>query len=108
VAEANLSRWIGATTREAAWAPSLVFLLHVILDQTLDIYTRFPLFDIPMHFAGGVTIAFFFHRASINASQFGILGPFHPVTHVILVFSLVCAAAVFWEFAEFIFCIGSA
>jgi hypothetical protein len=98
----KLTKWIGATLREAAWAPVLVFLVHVCLDGASDIYARFPEFDIPMHFCGGVAIAFFFHRASWSASKFGIMGPFHPVNHVVLVFSLVCVAAVFWEFAEFV------
>ncbi len=58
--------------------------------------------DIPMHFLGGVVIAFFFHRASLAAFRHGILGPFHRVTHTVLVFALTCMAAVFWEFAEFL------
>jgi len=50
-----------------------------------------------MHFFGGFVIAYFFHRASIAASSHGIFGPFHRVTHTVLVFAL----RVFWEFAEF-------
>ena len=47
-------------------------------------------------------MAFFFHRASINGSKRGLLGPFHPTTHVLLVFFATCSATVFWEFAEFV------
>ncbi len=63
--------------------------------------------DIPVaglrrvHLLGGVATAYFFHRLCINASRFGILGPYHAVTHFALVFGLVCSATVFWEFAEF-------
>ena len=88
--------------REAGWVPILMLFLLVFPSQAFDIFTRFPDIDIPMHFLGGVATGFFFHRLSINASRFGVLGPYHAVTHVVLVFSLVCTAAVFWEFAEFI------
>jgi uncharacterized membrane protein YphA (DoxX/SURF4 family) len=50
---------------------------------------------------GGVAIAYFFHRSSIAASSHGVIGPFHRITHIVLVFALTCAATVFWEFAEF-------
>ena len=79
-----------------------VFVIHVIASRVLDAYTHYPRLDIPMHLLGGATIGYFFHRASILASARGILGPFHRLTHVILVFALTCTAAVFWEFAEFV------
>ena len=97
---ATLARWTAATTREAAWAPSLVFLVHVVAYLGFDAYKAYPPLDLPMHFLGGVVIAFFFHRASINASRLGLLGPYHAVTHALLVISLTCSAAVLWEFAE--------
>lgn len=55
-----------------------------------------------MHILGGVVIAYFFHGASIAASRHGVIGPFHRVNHIALVFALTCAATVFWEFGEFI------
>lgn len=103
MASAQYSRWIGTTLREAGWAPSLVFVVHVIVDVAFDAYERYPPLDMPAHFLGGVVIAYFFHRASINASRFGVLGPFHPTTHLALVTSLVCSATVFWEFAEYVY-----
>lgn len=82
--------------------PIAVFCLHVVMSRVFDAYRVFPGIDIPMHFLGGMVIAFFFHRASINGSRLKLLGAFHPFTHVLLVFFATCAATVFWEFAEFI------
>ena len=99
----KLSQWIATTIREVGWVPILMLFLLVFPSQVFDAFTRFPYIDIPLHYFGGIATGFFFHRLSINASQFGIFGPYHPATHVVLVFSLVCAAAVFWEFFEFTF-----
>lgn len=79
-----------------------LFSFHVAVGAGFHAYEHFPSLDIPMHFFGGVVIAWFFHRASIAASSHGIIGPFHRTTHAVLVFTLTCAATVFWEFAEFI------
>src|ERR1041384_7803970 len=79
--------WIASTIREAAWAPAIIFVAHLIASRVLHAYERYPPLDIPMHYLGGVVIAFFYHRASINASRGGILGPFHQVTHIVLVFA---------------------
>ncbi|WP_165070730.1 hypothetical protein [Paludisphaera rhizosphaerae] len=100
--KSKLLDWIVMTTRDAAWAPSLVFLAHAVASLGFHAYQRWPSLDIPMHFLGGVVICYFYHRASINASAVGLLGPFHRVTHVILVFALVATTTVFWEFAEYI------
>ena len=54
-----------------------------------------------MHFFGGVATGIFFHRLCLNASRLRIFGPYHAVTHAVLVFGLVCAATVFWELGEF-------
>lgn len=97
----KLLDWIRMTAGDAAWAPSLVFLFHAVASLGFQAYQRFPPLDIPMHFLGGFVICYFFHRASVNASTVGLLGPFHPVTHVVLVFALVATTTIFWEFAEF-------
>jgi len=99
----NLSRWIVTTIREAGWVPVVMLFLLVITSQVFDLFKRFPEFDVLMHFFGGVATGFFFHRVYVNASRFGILQPYHAVTHYLLVFGSVCTAAVFWEFAEFFY-----
>jgi hypothetical protein len=98
----NWQRWFNQSLRDAAWAPMLVFAVHVILLAGFDAYTRFATLDLFMHFVGGVVMAFFLHRASINASLLGVIGPHHPITHGLLVFTATCAVALFWEFFEFI------
>jgi hypothetical protein len=94
-------RWINQSIRQAGWAPSGVFAVHVALLGAFDAYTLLPALDMLMHFIGGVVMAFFIHRTSLNASRLGVIGPHHPVTHWLLVFSATCAVAMFWEFAEF-------
>ena len=88
------------TLRDGAWAPVLVYLFHVVADRAFQAYDRFPSLDIPMHFFGGVVIALFFHRACWNASQLGLLAPYHPATHRLLVFALVGTTTGVWEFTE--------
>ncbi len=94
--------WATKTVCEAAWLPVLVFGLHVVASRAFHAYVLFPPLDIPMHFLGGLAIAFFFHRAAINAFRFGIVDTFHPVIHSLLVFSMVGTTTVLWEFCEFI------
>jgi len=79
-----------------------MLLLMAFPARVFNVFTSFPGIDIPIHFLGGVATGFFFHRLCLNASRMGIFGPYHAVTHGVLVFGLVCAAAVFWEFGEFI------
>ena len=94
--------WITLTTRRAAWAPLTVFIFHLIATKFFNAYHYFPNLDIPMHFLGGLAIAYFFYHASIFASVFKLLPAFHRLNHIILVFSLTCSTTIFWEFSEFI------
>ena len=94
--------WSFQAVRQGGAPAIAVFLIHVVATRGFDAYSHLPWLDIPMHFVGGMAIAYFFHRASISASECGLIGPFHPVTHAVLIVSLTCTAAVFWEFAEFI------
>lgn len=90
------------TLRQAAWAPILVFALHAVSASSLDFYAAWPPLDIPMHFFGGMAIAFFFARAYRVAEEMDLLGRPSVILYPIAVFALTCAAAVFWEFAEFV------
>ena len=80
----------------------LLFAIHLVALGAFDAYTRFASLDLFMHFLGGVVMAFFLHQASINASRLGLIGPHHPMTHRLLVFTTTCTIALLWEFAEFI------
>jgi hypothetical protein len=98
-----LLNWTKNTVREAAWGPLLVFGIHVMALSMFNTFKPFPYYDVPMHFVGGAVMAFFFHRASINASLLGITGPYQAIMHRLLVFTSTCTVAVFWEFGEFLF-----
>jgi len=85
----------------ASWAPWLVFLLHVFISRVLNAYILFPPLDIPMHFFGGVAIAYFL-AACLRALPADAMSL--QVRHrlvPLLIFSLTSTATVFWEFAEF-------
>jgi peptidoglycan/LPS O-acetylase OafA/YrhL len=95
--------WITLTLRRAAWAPVLVLALHLFAVLVLGLYQIWPPTDIPMHFLGGIAIAFFFAHAYHAAEELGLLGRPAAVLGEVTVFALVCSATVFWEFAEFLF-----
>ena len=63
---------------------------------------RDPQSDIVMQLAGGLAIAFFFWRAGCHAADAGLIGAVNDAGLAVLVFGLTCAAAVGWEFAEFV------
>lgn len=95
-------QWFTLTLRQAAWAPLTVFIFHLIATKIFNAYHYFPNLDIPMHFIGGFVIAYFFHHASILASEYKLLPSFHKLNHIILVFALTCTTTIFWEFSEFL------
>jgi hypothetical protein len=94
--------WLTRTLRRAAWAPILVLGLHVIAARVLGLYRLWPPTDIPMHFLGGIAIAYFFSHAYRAAEELDLLGRPSALLYVVMVFALVCSSTVFWEFAEFL------
>ena len=89
--------------RTGGWAPIAVLVLHLFLSRVLHAYRFWHDTDIPVHFAGGMAIAFFVSglfralpRKDAQRSRTVLL-------ELVLMFSLTATAAVFWEFAEFIF-----
>ncbi len=85
----------------AGWFPTLVFLIHVVISRVLNGYILYPPLDIPMHFLGGVAIAFFFSRCLAMVPESAISGTPRHLAQALLVFALTGTATVFWEFAEF-------
>ncbi len=94
--------WAITSLRLAAWAPVLVFAIHLVAILGFDIYNQFPEFDIPMHFAGGVAIAYFFGVCYREAAHLGLLGQPSGAVFPPMVLGLTSLAAVVWEFAEFV------
>ena len=83
------------------WAPSLVFSIHVVATRVFHLYDLWPRFDVPMHFAGGLAIAYFVSglfralpRDIVRSSRLVVL-------EAVLIGSLTATAAMVWEFAEF-------
>lgn len=82
--------WAGA-------APIFVFLVNVVMSKGFDLYERVPATDIPMHFLGGVAIAYMLLRLK----RIFVL-PKNPYLYNLLVIVAVTATfAVVWEFGEF-------
>jgi hypothetical protein len=83
------------------WAPIAVFGVHVVLSRGFDAYVVLPATDIPMHFAGGVAIAFFISRCFQALPRDIVRSSRVVVLELVLVGSLAATAAMIWEFAEF-------
>lgn len=97
-----LSRLIIRLFIVGGWAPLTVFLVHVFISRVLDIYDPWPHTDIPMHFLGGLSIAFFVSRCFRALPRDAAHHSRVDVLELVLVGSLTATAAVLWEFAEFI------
>jgi len=92
---------IGKAWHIGGWAPFLVFCTHVFLNRILHAYEIWPPADIPMHFAGGLAMAFFISRCFQTLPREEVRRSRVIVLELLLVGSLTATAAVFWEFAEF-------
>src|SRR5262245_59819659 len=87
--------------RRYGWAPVFVFVLHVFMSRVLNGYILYPPLDIPMHFFGGIAIAYFFSGCFAALPGTAIAPTLRPLAQLVLVISLTATASVFWEFAEF-------
>src|SRR6266498_5958864 len=88
-------------TTGGGWVPLLVFTIHVFLSQVLHLYDLWPPTDIPVHFSGGVAIAFFISRCFQLLPRESVKRSRVVLLELLLIGSLTATAAVFWEFAEF-------
>jgi hypothetical protein len=95
----SLKLWITRSSR-AAWAPILVFGIHVILARGFDVYTYFPDIDIPMHFFGGVAITHFLLRSAAAAVDVGLLGSPNRAAVALVAFLGASTTTILWEFFE--------
>lgn len=76
-------------------------MVHLGLAYFFNIYQVVPNIDIPMHFLGGVCIAYFISGSYRVARAEKLLGKPNELIHAISVFGLTGIATIFWEFAEF-------
>ena len=83
------------------WAPAAVFLIHVTATQVFDAYAVFPQLDVPMHFVGGIAMAFFISRCFRQLPRDVVRSSRLVVLEAVLIASMTTTIAVLWEFAEF-------
>lgn len=98
----QLKRWIINSIKSGAWAPIIVFSIHLIATFAINIYDFYPSFDIPMHFLGGMSITFFFMESVICAKDLGILGSPSITVLILIIILLTCTTTIFWEFGEWV------
>ena len=82
------------------WFPIAVFLLHEFCSHVLDAYDRWPAVDVPLHFLGGLSIAYFLAGSLGTFANRALVRMPDHILRWFLVLSLACTTAVFWEFAE--------
>lgn len=86
---------------QAGWAPLSVFVLHVFISRVVNGYILYPPLDIPIHFFGGVAMAYFLATCFAALPEDAIAGSLRPIAEAVFVVSLTATSSVFWEFAEF-------
>ena len=96
----EISRWVLSSTRQLGMVPACFFAAHMVASKVFEAYLTYPWLDIPMHFFGGVAIAFFIFGSIRNTLAKEALGELTKTGEYLLAFSGVCAAALVWEFAE--------
>lgn len=96
----QVKEWIICSLKSGAWAPLIVFSIHVLATLWLDVYSIFPSFDIPMHFIGGVSITYFFIKCVLCALRVKLLGKPTSAVIILMIFLLTCTTTIFWEFIE--------
>ena len=96
-----ISRAIRKVWYVGGWVPLLVFGTHVFLSRVLDAYKIWPPTDIPMHFMGGLAMAFFISKCFQTLPRGEVRKSRTDILELVLVGSLTATAAVLWEFAEF-------
>ena len=69
----------------AAWAPLTVLTVSLVAAGQFDLYRRVQWLDIPMHFVGGIALAYFFRAFGFRRR---------------ICFALAVAGAVAWEWSE--------
>lgn len=82
--------------------PACVFVFSNFIGRVFDAYLIYPWLDIPMHFLGGISIAFTGTLFLRFFKEEGFIGINKGFLQVLLIVSLVALVAVLWEFYEFL------
>jgi hypothetical protein len=94
-------QWLKSLAKPA-WAPSFVFMIHVIA-LSFRLYKTYPSIDIAMHFFGGVSMAYFLGKAFVVASVMTTGARPNRLLESLFLFTTTCTVAIFWEFVEIAF-----
>src|SRR5918994_913564 len=93
-------QWLRSLIRPTG-APLFVLMIHLIA-LSFQLYETYPHVDIPMHFFGGVSMAYFLSKAFVAASLKTAGAPLTRLLGSVLIVTATCTVAVFWEFLEFV------
>lgn len=85
----------------AGWAPVLVVVLHGLFARATNVYDTFSFSDMPMHFFGGMAIAYFLSSCFQAIPAGAISRDWRPVMEFITVTGMTATVAVLWEFVEY-------
>ena len=97
----STKKWASVTLREAGWAPLLVLLVYVLAAGVFDLFAVFPRLDFPMHFAGGLAVAYFISRGLQAGWTLWDRPAAGARAESAIVLLLTLAVALLWELAEF-------
>lgn len=89
--------WVGAVSRESAWAPLAVVGFYLI-GLAFGLFKMYPPLDIPTHFMGGVAITYFFRSAIKHSQKF--LGDIPALVQILFAFTCTGTTIILWEFYE--------
>lgn len=81
--------------------PAVVFIANWLSVWTVDMYERYPWFDMPMHVLGGAVIAISANRFINLAKKHRLMGNVSHWVRFLCIVSLVALVAVLWEFWEY-------
>ena len=84
------------------WPPIVVFLIHRVVLSGLNLYAAYPWIDMPMHYMGGVSIAYTVSSGLTYLQEKKILLPLDRFIHPFLTLTTTVTTAVIWEFLEFL------
>ena len=87
--------------KAGGWAPLTVLGMHLFLNFVVNAYDLWPPTDVPMHFAGGMAIAFIVSQLFRRLPRHAIPRSRLVVLELLLIATLTATAAVTWEFGEF-------
>lgn len=93
-------QWLRSLIRPT-WAPLFVLMIHLIA-LSFQLYGTYPNVDIPMHFFGGVSMAYFLKEVFLATSLMTAGALPNRLLESVLIVTATCTVAVFWEFFEFV------